>query len=67
MSPKKPGIALSAATNGDTSGAIERRTDSSDIRSTAADAAKLTFEDLRRAAGAAMDLDDPQVMETAWR
>ena len=28
--------------------------------------AKLTVEDLRRAAGAAKDLDDPEVMETAW-
>lgn len=28
---------------------------------------KLTVEDLRRAADAAKDLDDPQVMESAWR
>jgi hypothetical protein len=28
---------------------------------------KLTVEDLRRAADAAKDLDDPQVMEAAWR
>jgi hypothetical protein len=34
-------------------------------RSTAA--GKLTVEDLRRAAAASKDLDDPQVMEGAWR
>lgn len=28
---------------------------------------KLTVEDLRRAADAAKDLDDAQVMEAAWR
>jgi hypothetical protein len=28
---------------------------------------RLTIEDLRRAAGAAQDLDNPQVMEAAWR
>lgn len=27
----------------------------------------LTFDDMRRAAAAAADLDDPNVMETAWR
>lgn len=32
-----------------------------------AGANKLTVEDLRRAADAAKDLDDPQVMESAWR
>jgi len=30
-------------------------------------AGKLTVEDLRRAADASKDLDDPQVMEGAWR
>ncbi len=30
-------------------------------------AGHLTIEDLRRAAEAAKDLDDPQVMEAAWR
>lgn len=28
---------------------------------------KLTIEDMRRAAAAAADLDDPEVMEGAWR
>lgn len=28
---------------------------------------KLTVQDLRRAAEAAKDLNDPQVMESAWR
>lgn len=28
---------------------------------------RLTVEDLRRAAEAAKDLDDPEVMEAAWR
>lgn len=32
-----------------------------------AGANKLTVSDLRRAADAAKDLDDPQVMESAWR
>jgi hypothetical protein len=36
-------------------------------RSTAATGGQLTVEDLRRAAEAAKDLDDPQVMEAAWR
>jgi len=36
-------------------------------RSTSAASGKLTIDDLRRAAGAAKDLDDPQVMERAWR
>ena len=35
-------------------------------RSTAG-TSKLTVEDLRRAADAAKDLDDAQVMEAAWR
>jgi hypothetical protein len=33
----------------------------------AATSGQLTIEDLRRAAEAAKDLDDPQVMEAAWR
>jgi hypothetical protein len=36
-------------------------------RSNAATGGALTIEDLRRAAEAAKDLDDPQVMEAAWR
>lgn len=28
---------------------------------------RLTIEDLRRAAAAASDLDDPEVMDRAWR
>lgn len=28
---------------------------------------KLTLEDIRRAAAAAADLDDPEVMDGAWR
>jgi hypothetical protein len=28
---------------------------------------KLTLDDMRRAAGAAADLDDPEVMKRAWR
>lgn len=36
-------------------------------RSAAATSGQLTIEDLRRAAEAAKDLDDPQVMEAAWR
>jgi hypothetical protein len=36
-------------------------------RSTAATGRQLTVDDLRRAAEAAKDLDDPQVMEAAWR
>ena len=36
-------------------------------RSKTATGGHLTIEDLRRAAEAAKDLDDPQVMETAWR
>lgn len=48
MSPKKPGIALSAATNGDTSGELSGGLIAVIIRSTAADAAKLTVEDVPR-------------------
>ncbi|WP_041180389.1 hypothetical protein [Mycobacterium canetti] len=36
-------------------------------RSPADAGVQLTIEHLRRAAEAAKDLDDPQVMETAWR
>ncbi len=36
-------------------------------RSPSAGEGRLTLEDLRRAAEAARDLDDPQVMENAWR
>ncbi|MDT5347253.1 MAG: hypothetical protein QOH91_540 [Mycobacterium sp.] len=36
-------------------------------RSNTAVGGHLTIEDLRRAAEAAKDLDDPQVMEAAWR
>jgi hypothetical protein len=32
-----------------------------------ADRPRLTVDDLRRAASAAVDLDDPGVMEDAWR
>jgi hypothetical protein len=36
-------------------------------RSEAQSQGKLTAEDMRRAAAAAADLDDPEVMEGAWR
>lgn len=36
-------------------------------RSPSATGSQLSIEDLRRAAEAAKDLDDPQVMEAAWR
>ncbi|MBX7433134.1 hypothetical protein JDV09_13590 [Mycobacterium sp. Y57] len=36
-------------------------------RSEAQPQSKLTLEDMRRAADAAADLDDPAVMERAWR
>ena len=36
-------------------------------RSSSAAGARLTIEDLRRAAEAAQDLCDPQVMDSAWR
>jgi hypothetical protein len=36
-------------------------------RSTSAAAGSLSVEDLRRAAEAASDLNDPEVMEAAWR
>jgi hypothetical protein len=36
-------------------------------RSATATSGQLTIKDLRRAAEAAKDLDDPQVMEAAWR
>lgn len=36
-------------------------------RSALATAGRLSIEDLRRAAEAASDLDDPQVMAAAWR
>jgi hypothetical protein len=36
-------------------------------RSRSAAGQQLTVDDLRRAAEAAKDLDDPQVMEAAWR
>lgn len=36
-------------------------------RSTTAVGGQLTIDDLRRAAEAASDLADPQVMESAWR
>ncbi|SON61875.1 Antitoxin VapB2 [Mycobacterium simulans] len=36
-------------------------------RSPSGSGARLTIEDLRRAAEAAQDLDDPDVMEGAWR
>jgi hypothetical protein len=36
-------------------------------RSSTAAGGHLSIEDLRRAAEAAKDLDDPQVMEAAWR
>lgn len=36
-------------------------------RSATATSGQLTINDLRRAAEAAKDLDDPQVMEAAWR
>lgn len=36
-------------------------------RSPSATGGQLTIEDLRRAAEAARDLNDPQVMEAAWR
>ena len=36
-------------------------------RSATAGSGQLTLEDLRRAAEAAKDLDDPKVMEAAWR
>ena len=36
-------------------------------RSPSASGGRLTVEDLRRAADAAKDLDDPQVMAAAWR
>ncbi|OLO99264.1 hypothetical protein BVU76_26595 [Mycolicibacterium porcinum] len=36
-------------------------------RSSSAIEGRLSIEDLRRAAAAAKDLDDPQVMEAAWR
>jgi len=36
-------------------------------RSATSTNSQLTIEDLRRAAEAAKDLDDPQVMEAAWR
>lgn len=36
-------------------------------RSSSATAGQLTIEDLRRAAEAAKDLNDPKVMEAAWR
>jgi hypothetical protein len=36
-------------------------------RSLSASGADFTLADLRRAADAAKDLDDPQVMEGAWR
>ena len=36
-------------------------------RSATSTEGQLTVEDLRRAAEAAKDLDDPQVMEAAWR
>jgi hypothetical protein len=36
-------------------------------RSRSATGRQLTVDDLRRAAEAARDLDDPQVMEAAWR
>jgi hypothetical protein len=36
-------------------------------RSTSAAGGQLTVEDLRRAAEAASDLDNPQVMVAAWR
>lgn len=36
-------------------------------RSTSTASGQLTIDDLRRAADAAKDLDDPQVMERAWQ
>jgi hypothetical protein len=36
-------------------------------RSSSATTAHLTIDDLRRAAEAAKDLNDPEVMEAAWR
>jgi hypothetical protein len=36
-------------------------------RSPSATAGQLTIDDLRRAAEAAKDLDNPQVMEAAWQ
>ncbi len=36
-------------------------------RSATTTGGQLTINDLRRAAEAAKDLDDPQVMEAAWR
>ena len=36
-------------------------------RSPSATGGELSIEDLRRAAEAAKDLNDPQVMEAAWR
>jgi hypothetical protein len=36
-------------------------------RSATTTSGQLTINDLRRAAEAAKDLDDPQVMEAAWR
>jgi hypothetical protein len=36
-------------------------------RSAGTSGGQLTVNDLRRAAEAARDLDDPQVMEAAWR
>ncbi|ORW01012.1 hypothetical protein [Mycobacterium kyorinense] len=36
-------------------------------RSPSAEGGQLTVEDLRRAAEAAKDLDNPRVMEGAWR
>ena len=44
---------------------LRRRLESE--RSATATSGQLTIEDLRRAAEAAKDLDDPQVMEAAWR
>lgn len=44
---------------------LRRRLESE--RSATAASGQLTIEDLRRAAEAAKDLDDPQVMEAAWR
>jgi hypothetical protein len=44
-----------------------RRRFESERSNTASGGHHLTIEDLRRAAEAAKDLDDPQVMEEAWR
>jgi hypothetical protein len=60
-------IDADAAAHGLSRNEYLRRRFESERSATAAGGGHLTIEDLRRAAEAARDLDDPQVMEAAWR